>query len=170
MSLIIRDARADEREVVAEITRAAYSEYAEIMSPETWPELRDAIDSGLASTVPADRIVAELDGRAVGSAMLFPANVNAYSHVEDALQLTYPEVRLVAVRPDARGKGIARALMEECVRRARAAGARAIGIHTSASMRAALALYTDMGFVRVPEHDFRPPGAELVEAYKLELR
>jgi hypothetical protein len=36
-------------------------------------------------------------------------------------------------------------------------------------MRAAKALYEQMGFVRDPEHDFYPPGAELVEGYLLRL-
>ena len=51
----------------------------------------------------------------------------------------------------------------------RAAGAREIGLHTSVSMRAARALYRRLGFVRVPELDFRPEGAELVEAYRLAI-
>jgi ribosomal protein S18 acetylase RimI-like enzyme len=59
--------------------------------------------------------------------------------------------------------------MEECVRRARRAGADALGLHTSRSMRAAIRLYERMGFVRAPERDFRPEGAELVEAYRLPL-
>jgi hypothetical protein len=36
-------------------------------------------------------------------------------------------------------------------------------------MRAAVRLYERMGFVRDPEHDFQPPGAELVEGYLLRL-
>jgi len=36
----------------------------------------------------------------------------------------YPEVRLLAVAPAARGKGIGEALMRECIRRARRSGAR----------------------------------------------
>jgi GNAT superfamily N-acetyltransferase len=169
LHLVLRDARPDERETIAALTRAAYGEYATVMTPEAWQELADAVESGLASTAPAERIVAELDGRVVGGAALFAANVDAYSHAEGAKRLGWPEVRLVAVHPEARGHGIARALMNECVRRARGAGATAIGIHTSKSMGAAMALYLSMGFVRVPEEDFQPPGAELVEGYKLAL-
>ena len=61
------------------------------------------------------------------------------------------------------------ALVDECVRRARATGASVLGLHTSRSMRAAMRLYERMGFVRDPEHDFQPPGAELVEGYLLRL-
>ncbi|HEY6829431.1 MAG TPA: GNAT family N-acetyltransferase, partial [Gemmatimonadaceae bacterium] len=76
---------------------------------------------------------------------------------------------LVAVAPEARGRGIARALVEECIRRARVQGAKEVGLHTSRSMRAAMAMYADLGFVRAPERDFQPPGAELVEGYRLRL-
>ena len=72
----------------------------------------------------------------------------------------WPEVRLVAVDPNLRGRGVARALVDECVRRARTSGATALGLHSSRSMRAAIRLYERMGFVRDPDHDFQPPGAE----------
>jgi ribosomal protein S18 acetylase RimI-like enzyme len=61
------------------------------------------------------------------------------------------------------------ALVRECVRRARRAGARELGLHTSASMRAAIHMYERMGFRRAPAFDFQPPGAELVTAYRLDL-
>ena len=59
--------------------------------------------------------------------------------------------------------------MHECVRRARSAGAHELGLHTSRSMRSAIRLYTRLGFTRAPERDFQPPGAELVEGYRLAL-
>jgi ribosomal protein S18 acetylase RimI-like enzyme len=66
---------------------------------------------------------------------------------------------------------VARALVLECVRRARAAGAPTLGLHTSQSMHTARRLYEQLGFVRDPDHDFQPPppGAELVEGYRLPL-
>jgi hypothetical protein len=44
-----------------------------------------------------------------------------------------------------------------------------LGLHTSRSMRDALRLYERMGFVRDTAQDFQPPGAELVEGYRLSL-
>jgi ribosomal protein S18 acetylase RimI-like enzyme len=64
---------------------------------------------------------------------------------------------------------VARALVLECVRRARAAGETTLGLHTSQSMHAARRLYERLGFVRDPDHDFQPPGGELVEGYRLRL-
>jgi ribosomal protein S18 acetylase RimI-like enzyme len=60
-------------------------------------------------------------------------------------------------------------LVDECVRRAKASGAAELGLHTSKSMRAAIRMYERMGFVRAPEHDFHPEGAELVQGYRLRV-
>jgi len=164
---VIRDARPDERAAIGELTLRAYAEYARIMDPVTWAGLEGAIHAALDSDAPAERIVADDHGTLIGSVMLYPPAAKAYGDM--LAELSWPEVRLVSVAPEARGRGVARALMEECFRRARLAGATAIGLHTSRSMSAAMALYTRMGFVRVPEFDHQPPGTELVEAYRLAL-
>jgi GNAT superfamily N-acetyltransferase len=168
VTVVIRSARADERDAIAALTRLAYAEIERVMEPSAWHAFSDAMESGLAADGPAERIVAEEDGALVGGAMLYPASSNAYA--DEGRRVGWPEVRLVAVCPDRRGRGIARALMDECIRRARMADADAIGLHTSRSFRTAIQMYTTMGFERAPEHDFRPPGAEVVEAYRLTLR
>lgn len=163
----IRDARPDERAAVRELTLRAYAEFESVMDPVSWAELDGAIRGALASSAPADCIVADDGGKIVGSVMLYPAKADAYGDLARAMDT--PEVRLVAVAPESRGRGIARALMEECIRRARGWGAAALSLHTSRSLRAAMALYAGMGFRRTPETDFQPPGAELVEGYRLML-
>jgi predicted N-acetyltransferase YhbS len=165
--LVIRDARPEDRDAVRELTLAAYGEYAQVMEPSAWAELRGALLAALASDAPAERIVAEHEGRIVGSVMLFPAQTDVYAGHADPVR--WPELRLLAVAADARGLGVGRALVDECVRRARASGADTLGLHTSRSMRAAIRLYQRLGFVRDPAHDFQPAGAELVEAYRLAL-
>lgn len=166
-SFVVRDAKSDERGAVRELTLRAYAEFAAIMDPTSWRGLDGAVHRALASDTPADCIVAEDAGTLLGSVMLYAPKSEAYGELAHALE--YPEVRLVAVAPEARGRGVARALMEECIRRARARGATAIGLHTSRSMRAAVSLYSSMGFERTPENDFQPAGAELVEGYRLQL-
>ena len=165
--VIIRDARPDEREAIQSLTLVAYEQYATIMGPLVWAGLKAAILSGLSTTTPAQRIVAEQDGKIVGSVMLFPPDVHSYGGL--ASESSVPELRLLAVLPDSRGHGIGQALMDECVRRAREMGAAELGLHTSKSMQAAIRMYERMGFYRVPADDFQPPGAELVTAYRLKL-
>ena len=165
--LTIREARPDELQAVYELTRRAYAEYATTMDSTSWEALSGAIDAGLSSDQEMQRIVA-LDGDTiVGSALLLAPTEDAYKGF--GVRITAPEVRLVAVEPSARGRGIARALMNECLRRARASGATEIGLHTSASMKAAILMYEGMGFQRAPENDFQPQGTELVVGYRLVL-
>jgi ribosomal protein S18 acetylase RimI-like enzyme len=163
----IRDARADEREAIRALTLAAYAEYATIMAPSAWDGLRQALLSGLVAEGAVDRIVAVQDGALLGSVMLYSPSANAYGDEVGGAAL--PELRLLAVAAAARGQGVGTALVQECVRRAQHTGASALGLHTSESLQAAIRMYERLGFVRAPEDDFQPSGAELVMAYRLPL-
>jgi len=138
-----------------------------IMDPTSWAALSGAIDAGLSSDQEMERIVAVDGHEIVGSALLLPPSEDAYEGF--GVRVTAPEVRLVAVDPAARGRGVARALMDECLRRARASGATESGLHTSRSMKAAIRMYEGMGFERAPENDFQPPGTERVVGYRRRL-
>ena len=165
-SFTIRDARTDERDAIRDLTLDAYGVYATLMEPDAWAGLERAVRRALESEM-AERIVADDHGVLIGSVMLFPADTASYGEYTGALPA--PELRLLAVPASAQGRGVGRALVEECVRRATASGAPAIGLHTSKSMATARALYLRMGFERVPDTDFFPPGAEHVEGYRLRL-
>ena len=148
-------------------TLAAYAEYARILLPEDWVAYRDSILKVLLSVGDAEQLVARQNGQVVGTVMLCAPGAAFTEHVDTA---EAPEVRLLAVAPPARGSGIAEALMDECVSRARAARAAAITLHTMQPMRAARRLYAQMGFVRAPELDFRPRENIFAEGYRLDLR
>lgn len=167
MTIVIRDARADELDTVRKLTFDVYSAYAKIMTADAWAGLDGAVRNAVEADR-AQRIVACDGDTIVGSVMLFPADTAAYGEYTDALPS--PELRLLAVPESARGQGIGRALVEECIRRARRDGAAALGLHTSKSMATARELYRRMGFERAPEHDFFPPGAEHVEGYRFRLK
>ena len=167
VALVVRRVRDDERAVAAALVERAYAEYGARMAPDAWAGLAGAVRGALADPGAAEWLVAERDGALLGSVFLYPPAVDAYGGLTG--RAPWPELRLLAVAPEARGAGAARALMEACVARARAMGAQALGLHTSESMAAARALYASMGFVREPAYDFRPDGAELVEAYRLAL-
>jgi len=166
MTIAIRDARRDEWDVVRDLTLDAYRVYATVMEPDAWAGLDAAVRRALESDT-ALRIVAEDHGTLIGSVMLFPVATAAYGDYTDPSPA--PELRLLAVPESARGRGVGRALVEECIRRAKRDGASALGLHTSKSMATARDLYMRMGFERAPETDFCPPGAERVEGYLLRL-
>jgi len=168
--------RPDERAGAAALVERAYAEYGARMAPDAWAGLEVAVRAALADPGAAEWLVAERGGTPggtpgggalVGSVFLYPPAVDAYGGLTG--RAPWPELRLLAVAPEARGSGAGRALVDACVARARAMGAGALGLHTSESMTAARRLYAAMGFVREPAYDFRPGGAELVEAYRLDL-
>lgn len=164
--LHLRDATPADRDTIARITREAYAGYRDVMTPGAWAALSRAVEMGLAAEGEGvQRIVAEREGRIVGCVMLFPPASEAYGDMTG--RASWVELRLLAVAPEARGAGVGRALVEECAHRAHDMGATELGLHTSRSMADASRLYRSMCFERVPEQDFHPEGAELVEAYRL---
>ena len=62
--------------------------------------------------------------------------------------------RLLAVDPGMRGKGIGKLLSNECIRKAKTAGAGQVIIHTTAAMQTAWKMYEGLGFVRSEDLDF----------------
>jgi GNAT superfamily N-acetyltransferase len=152
---------------IREITLAAYDEYSQVMPPPIWEAYAANIRTTVEETDPEYCIVATRDDLVVGSVYLFPADTPLYG--DEPRKDAYPEVRLLAVPPQERGKGIGQVLMDECVTRARGIGARALGLHTTTVMEAALRMYLRMGFVRVPETDFTPAPGVTIMGFKLDL-
>ncbi|MET7437677.1 GNAT family N-acetyltransferase, partial [Streptomyces sp. NPDC005568] len=67
------------------------------------------------------------------------------------------EIRMLAVAPQARGRGAGEALVRACVDRARATeGCVRVVLSTQRTMRAAHRIYERLGFVRTPERDWNP--------------
>jgi GNAT superfamily N-acetyltransferase len=137
------------------------------LPPSRWEGYRENILATLTDVAPAQQIVAEKKGVILGAVLLYPPGT-AFSTPEEG-PLTCPEVRLLAVAPEARGQGIGTALMKECIRRARQGGAACLNLHTTDMMQVAMRMYERMGFVRAPELDFHPDPNVTVKAYRLEF-
>ncbi|MDQ6595833.1 GNAT family N-acetyltransferase [Bacillus salipaludis] len=164
--MIIREARLEELSFIREQRVLAYQEHAARIPEGHWNALKHGISSEGDLHPGAVRIVAERDGAIVGSVVLFPAKTDAYEGL--LVELDYPEIRMLAVTPEARGKGVAKSLILECISRAKTLGHSAIGLHTGEFMESAMQLYENLGFERLPEFDFEPANdGIIVKAYRL---
>ncbi len=168
-NILIRDASVGEREIVRDLTLSSYEEYAAKI-PAQWQDYRQDILDTLSDVTPAEQIVAEIDKKLAGAVLLYPAATTFYSPDEAEVTLDAPEVRLLAVAPWARGRGAGTALMKECIRRARRAGARFVRLHTTDMMEVAMRMYERMGFLRAPEYDFHVNEQLIVKGYRLDLK
>ena len=97
--------------------------------------------------------IAELDGQPVGSVFLVREN------------RTTAKLRLLIVEPEARGRGVGRRLVEECIAFARAKGYRKLVLWTQSNLAAARAIYRAAGFRRVKREPHSSFGARLVGEY-----
>ncbi len=154
----------EELDAAAGVILAAYEQYKVAMPPAVWQAYsRDIVDVR-ARMANAQLIVAEQDRKILGSVTFFADGSKGENWPPG-----YTCIRLLAVNPEARGAGIGRALMEECMHRSRALGALQVGLHTTEMMAVALAMYVRMGFVRATEFDFNPAPGITVTAFRFGL-
>ncbi|HVJ62277.1 MAG TPA: GNAT family N-acetyltransferase, partial [Tahibacter sp.] len=73
------------------------------------------------------------------------------------------KLRMLLVEPAARGLGLGRRLVDECLAFARAAGYRRMVLWTHSQLDAARHLYERAGFVRVSREASRSFGPELAD-------
>ena len=79
------------------------------------------------------------------------------------------EMRMLAVRAQARGRGVGTVVTRTCLERARVDGCTRFVLSSGPQMTSAHRMYEAMGFVRTPGRDWAPaPGVDLVTyAYEL---
>lgn len=102
--------------------------------------------------------IAERDGANVGSVVLVKKSASV------------AKLRLLLVEPSARGLGIGRRLVEECVQFAREVGYRKIMLWTQSELGAARAIYQKAGFEKVAEEKHQSWGRKDLVAETWELK
>lgn len=161
--MIIRPATPDDADVVGAVTCQVYvgDGYTD---PDESPGYVASLADGAGRIRDAEVFVAELGGDVVGTVTATRTGTE-WSHLADADEL---EVRMLAVLPVARGRGIASALMSACEELARSSSCRAVVLCSEPTMHAAHRLYESRGYRRTPDRDWSIGGTTLL-AYELDL-
>ena len=144
----IRDYRASDAEDLDRIAIAAFTQFEDRYAD--WPAMRAIVSKASTLSETGEIVIAECDGRLAGAVTYVGPDVAKAPFFDQA----WPVIRMLVVDPQCRGKGIGRALTDECIARAQRDGAPVIALHTSPIMTVALPMYLRMGFAKV--HDAPP--------------
>ena len=97
--------------------------------------------------------IAQMDGEPVGSVFVVKQSA------------TVAKLRLLLVEPHARGKGIGRRLVQECIDFSRRAGYKKLVLWTQSNLTAARTIYAALGFRKMRSEPHREFGVPLVGEY-----
>ena len=142
----MREALPDEYAEVGRVTAAAYREFVR-SSEGPWEDYLEQIADVASRAERTTILVAVEDGRILGSATL-----ELDGRVEEAedppLRPGEAHIRMLGVAAEARGRGVARALMSACEQLAVGRGRTRMTLHTTHRMEAAQRMYPALGYRR----------------------
>jgi ribosomal protein S18 acetylase RimI-like enzyme len=159
----IRIAQPGEHAAAGDLTVAAFVGGGLLMADDPYVhQLRDA----KRRATEAELLVAvDPAGTLLGTVTYCPPG-SAYREIA---RTDEGEFRMLAVSPQAHGRGIGEALVRSCLSRARADGRHGIVLSSATAMHVAHRLYERLGFARDPHRDWAPvPGTSLL-AYAREV-
>jgi GNAT superfamily N-acetyltransferase len=166
----LRHAHPDEHTAIGELTVTAYAADGYLTPDDDYADelrgaARRAADAELVVAVDEQRGGPSTTSTLLGT-VTFCLNGSAYAEVSQAGEA---EFRMLAVTPAARGQGVGQALVRWCLDRAREQGCGGLALCSLDRMHTAHRLYENLGFVRLPERDWRPNPDISLLAYYLPL-
>ncbi|MCT2591847.1 GNAT family N-acetyltransferase [Streptomyces sp. N2-109] len=165
MDITIRAAREEELTGVGELTARAFLDDGLLTHGTGDPYLAVLRDARRRAEHAEVLVAVDAEGEVLGAV----AFVGAGGEYADIAGAGEAEFRMLAVRPEGRGRGVGEALVRECLARARGLGLRAMVLSSQPSMVAAHRLYGRLGFTRTPERDWEPLPGLLLWTFALEL-
>ncbi|MGH8791052.1 MAG: GNAT family N-acetyltransferase [Stackebrandtia sp.] len=159
MDFEIRSATPADYDAIARISVEAYRDGGHFAGSagDYESSVRDAAGRAAHSEL---LVAVDSDGAVLGSVTVCPPG----SEMAEISRDGELEFRMLAVSPQAQGRGVGEALTRACLERGRQLGCRAVAICTRADVALnAQRLYRRLGFERIPERDWSPlPGVELI--------
>ncbi len=153
MTLEVRPLRAtDDATAVGALVQAAYLGLPGYPRDDEYDQMLADVAGRVGDSVV---IVAELDGRIVGSLTFLPDPHGPHIEIDDPEAAGF---RYFGVDSAVQGRGVGEAMVRWCIDEARRLGLRRLRLHTLESMPAAQRLYERLGFVRDPQHDHHWDG------------
>lgn len=140
MKYILREFRESDESQVDELALSAFDQYSG--QYEDWDGFRRKIAQMSKLSESAELIVAEVGSQIVGAVGYVGPNKSK----AEFFKPDWAIIRMLVVAPEARGKGIGRALTRTCLDRAERDSSEILALHTSGIMSVALAMYLKMGF------------------------
>ncbi len=142
MTVQVRQAADKDLAPVVDLALAAYQEFAGVLTEENWQKMRALLASLPEVAQLGTLLVAEEQEELLGSVIYCPpgkSNIGFFAK-ESAT------IRLLAVKPGCRGKGVGLLLTERCIELSRQDRASVIALHTSEIMPTARRIYERLGF------------------------
>ncbi|MFI1199424.1 GNAT family N-acetyltransferase [Streptomyces sp. BHT-5-2] len=162
MDLTIRPIRQAEFETVGELVAEVYLADGLLHGGAGDPYA--AVLRNVAHRAEHAEVLVAADGAGGATGTVLGA-VTFAAHGSPYAELAGPgegEFRMLAVRPEGRGRGIGEALVRACLERARALGLRGMVLSSQRHLLPAHRLYGRLGFARAAERDWEPvPGLAL---------
>jgi GNAT superfamily N-acetyltransferase len=165
--VIIEELAEEEKETVRQLLVESYQQYErDYTNQHHWEEYLASIKASVDNPNVKKILIAKSNNQILGTLQLFESSEKAYQKPE--LQIFSPIIRLLAVHPEARGKGVARELIKAGLQFAKSQGAKQLYLHTGDKMQKAIRLYEWFGFKRDQSKEFKNNDI-LVKCYRFDL-
>lgn len=156
-----------EKDATRKVLVESYEQYKDSYENEkVWNtyigEIRSSLDNPNLDRI----LVAKSNDNILGTLQIFSSSKEAYGLPE--LEIHTPIVRLLAVHPSARGKGVAKELLRVSIAYAKQKGANSLYLHTTDKMSDAIRLYEWLGFQRDQSKEFYKFNT-LVKCYRFDI-
>lgn len=144
---MIKTATIKNFEAIADLNVVAYTEFASYLPAGSWEIMQKNLRNIKERAEVAEFIIYRSGNDIIGSVAYCPAGKGDPTIFKpDTASLL-----LLAVHPQHRGQGIAKALTIECIAKAKNDKASSIGLFTSELMQSAQSLYRSLGFQQESE-------------------